>query len=250
MSLEKSAAIILRVVDFSNTSCVVTMYTRDFGKITALAKGARRSKSPFEAALDVLSICHVVFVHKSTDALDILTEAKLERRFRAAARDLNQLYLAYYFVELTTALTEHVDPQPELFDLLEAAIIGLDQGESNEHWMLRFEMRLLSIIGHGPALDFCVSCGRKVEGESQVWFSIAASGLMCGKCRPGNRNVVQVSEKAIETLKRFSDLGDAWRLPIDESVAGQVRGIVNQLIMHLLGYRPKLVPYLGPSKST
>src|SRR5262245_37154349 len=133
MSFEKSAAIILRVVDFSNTSCVVSMYTRDFGKISALAKGARRptKKNPFEAALDVLSICHVVFVHKSTEALDILTEAKLERRFRAASKDLARLYSAYYFVELTTALTEPSDPQPELYETLRAAIVGLDQGEPN-----------------------------------------------------------------------------------------------------------------------
>src|SRR4026207_2013794 len=116
MSAEKSLAIVLRVVEFSETSCVVTLYTRDFGKIGALAKGARRPKSPFESALDLLAarraafppetsdprqprgpvesarallaVCRVVFLHKSSDALDLLTEARLERRFRAARRDL------------------------------------------------------------------------------------------------------------------------------------------------------------------
>lgn len=245
MSLEKSAAIILRVVDFSNTSCIVTMYTRDFGKISALAKGARRSKSPFEAALDVLSICHVVFVHKSHDALDILTEAKLERRFRAAARDLSKLYLAYYFVELITALTEQVDPQPELYDLFESAIIGLDQDESNEDWMLRFEMRLLSLIGQAPGLDFCVSCGGNPAKGPHRFFSIAASGVMCGDCRPGKRSVVQVSEQTIETLNRFSRPDDSWKQGIAPQNIGEIRGIVNQYMAHVLGYRPKLFTYLA-----
>ena len=248
MSLEKSAAVILRVIDFSNTSCVVTMYTREFGKISALAKGARRPKSPFEAALDVLSICHVVFVHKSTEALDILTEAKLERRFRAASKDLARLYAAYYFVELTTALTEPADRQPELFDALQAAIVGLDQGEPNEPWMLRFEMRLLTIIGHGPALEFCVACGKPAGDKSPCWFSSSAGGVICPACRPGKRSVVSVTRDAIETLHRFGETSESWREPLPTGVLGQIRGLMNQYLAHLLGYRPKLLPYLALGK--
>ncbi len=244
MSFEKSAAIILRVIDFSNTSCVVTMFTRDFGKISALAKGARRRKSPFEAALDVLSICHVVFVHKTTDALDILTEAKLERRFRAASKDLARLYTAYYFVELTTALTDTADPQPELFDLLQAGIVGLDDGDPLEPWMLRFEMRLLTIIGHGPALEFCVACGKPVIGAAQRWFSCSTGGLICAACRPGKRSVASVSHEVIDTLKRFSATSEAWREPLAAGVVGPIRGLLNQYMAHLLGYRPKLAGYL------
>ena len=95
MSSEKDLAIVLRVVPFSETSCVTTLFTRDLGKVSCLAKGARRRKSPFEGALDLLSVCRVVFLHKNSDALDLLTEAKLERRFRAASRSLSCLYAGY-----------------------------------------------------------------------------------------------------------------------------------------------------------
>ncbi len=248
MSFEKSAAIILRAIEFSNTSCVVTMFTRDFGKISALAKGARRRKSPFEAALDVLSICHVVFVHKTTDALDILTEAKLERRFRAASKDLARLYAAYYFVELTTALTDAADPQPELFDLLQAGIVGLDDGEPIEPWILRFEMRLLTITGHGPALEFCVACGKPVSGAAQRWFSCANGGLICAACRPGKRSVASVNHKVIDILQRFGADSETWRDSLAAGVGGPIRGLLNQYLAHLLGYRPKLTTYLALGK--
>src|SRR4029078_13060832 len=96
MASEKSRAIVLKVIEFSETSCVLTLFTEDFGKIGALAKGARRPKGPFEGALDLLALVRIVFLHKTSDALDLLTEAKLERRFRSAQRDLARLYAAYY----------------------------------------------------------------------------------------------------------------------------------------------------------
>ena len=83
MPTEKAIALVLRVVEFSETSSIVTLLTREFGKVRGLAKGARRPKGPFESALDLLSLCRIVFLRKSSDALDLLTEAKLEWRFRA-----------------------------------------------------------------------------------------------------------------------------------------------------------------------
>ena len=88
MPSEKATAIVLRTVEFSETSLVVTLFTREFGKLGALAKGARRLKNPFESALDLLALCRIVFLHKSSDALDLVTEAKLLRRFRPAGREL------------------------------------------------------------------------------------------------------------------------------------------------------------------
>lgn len=248
MPLEKSAAVILRVVDFSDTSCVVTMFTREFGKISVLAKGARRRKNPFEAALDVLSICHVVFVHKTSDALDVLTEAKLERRFRAASKDLACLYAAYYFVELTTALTDASDPQPELFDLLREGIVGLDNGERPDPWILRFEMRLLAITGHAPALDFCATCGRPVGDAPPVWFCSLAGGVICPSCRPGKRGVVSATPSTLSLMRRFAGRSDQWRGAVTGDSWGPVRGLLNQHMAHVLGYRPKLSPYLPIGK--
>ena len=99
MAAEKTTGIVLRVIPFSETSCIVTMFTRDFGKVTTMAKGARRPKSPFEAALDVLALCRIVFLNKNPEAMGLLTEAKLERRFRSATRSLDCLYAGYYIIE-------------------------------------------------------------------------------------------------------------------------------------------------------
>ena len=224
MSSEKSTAIILRVIEFSETSCIVTMLTREFGKLTAIAKGARRPKSPFDAALDVLAICRIVFLHKSSRAMDVLTEAKLERRFRNAAGHLEWLYAGYYVVELLRTMVEEGDPHPDLFDLAVNTIAEIDQRDSKfasdtgspaakkyyelNLCVLRFEVGLLKILGHMPMLTQCVVCGRERTTQNRVSFGLTAGGIICQSCRPALTNVVNVSPAGIGLL---IDLGESWK---------------------------------------
>ena len=75
MSAEKATALVLRTTDWSETSRIATLWTREFGRVRALAKGGRRLKSNFETALDLLTLCSIVFLRKSSGSLDLLTEA-------------------------------------------------------------------------------------------------------------------------------------------------------------------------------
>ena len=251
MSSEKSTAIVLRVVDFSETSCVVTLMTRDFGKITALAKGARRRKSPFEAALDVLAICRIVFLHKKNQAMDLLTEAKLDRRFRAGSYDLDRLYAGYYVAELLSALTDEADPHEQLFDLAENTISQLDSSEGvASDILLRFEMGTLSLLGHKPMLTHCVGCGRpRTQTDRRVSFGLNEGGILCHACRKGKTNVVGLSADNWKTLVQFSGNADVNEPDkIAEACHAEARSVMNQYLAHLLGYRPKLQKYITKTR--
>src|SRR5262249_48611966 len=150
MAAEKATALVLRVIEFSETSSIVWLFTREFGKVRGLAKGARRLKGPFEAALDLLCHCRVLFLRKSSDALDLLTEAKLEQRFRP--RDLSSLYAGYYVAELLSEFTDDHDPHPPLFDAACEALTGLANEGRVASVVLRFEMTALRVLGHLPSL--------------------------------------------------------------------------------------------------
>ncbi len=246
MSAEKTLAIVLRVVQFSETSCVVTLFTRDFGKISALAKGARRPKSPFESALDLLAVCRIVFLHKSSDALDLLTEAKLERRFRAAVSNLSRLYAGYYVAELLNELTHDGDPHPELFDAANAALLALDGEDELAALILRFELTALRLLGHLPSLAACAVCGDAVAATGRVAFGQLAGGVLCRKCRIGQRQVVSVSAGVIEALRRFSQPAAASPpSELEPRLRGELRGLINHYLNNLLGHRTRMQPYLG-----
>ena len=245
MSSEKSTAIMIRIVEFSESSCVVTMMTRDFGKISALAKGARRPKGPFESAIDLLSLCRVVFIHKPSDSLDLLTEAKLEHRFRAATRDLTRLYAGYYLAELLNELTDEADPHPELFDAAEACRQSLNGADDVPSAVLRFELTALRQLGHLPSWDSCAGCGVTCSSDNaRTPFGVLAGGVLCPTCRVGQRQVIGVRQETLAILRDFSD-PMAANILLPKEGRGEVRGLINQFFANLLGRRPRMHQYLG-----
>ncbi len=238
--MEQSDALVLRVYPWSETSCVANIYTRDFGKRSVLAKGARRPKSPFEAALDLLSICHVVFIPKSADSLDILTEAKLIRRFRAGNRDWLRLNCGFYVSELLDRLTDQADHQPELYELALATLFDLDDTQRDPRAIvLRWELQMLRMVGHLPSWQQCATCGDKVLSDEReasgtsrgIVFSPISGGVLCERCRITGRQTIRIDEETCRVFMAFS--GPNWiDVPsvVPRSKSGLIRRVMTQYL--------------------
>ncbi|MDA7950016.1 MAG: DNA repair protein RecO [Pirellulaceae bacterium] len=246
MSSEKSAAIVLKNVDFSETSSIVTIFTEELGKIQALAKGARRPKGPFANSLCLLSLANVVFIHKSSDSLDLLTEAKLERYFRGADFSLLQLYTGYYLAELVQTMTDNGDPHKELFGHLRTCleVLGCQKCDASQV-ALYFEIQILDELGYWPVWESCASCGTPLPDEDRSMFGILEGGVLCAPCRVGRRNVVKVSSAALSLLKLFqnSTLPELLRCPEFPEVP-ELRRLLGRYISHILGRPPRMFQYL------
>ncbi|HEV3021719.1 MAG TPA: DNA repair protein RecO C-terminal domain-containing protein, partial [Pirellulales bacterium] len=119
--------------------------------------------------------------------------------------------------------------------------------------VLRFELAALRTLGHLPSLADCVECGRSLTAEDagsasgRVAFGVVAGGVLCGRCRPGKKQVVSVNVATLRTLMRFANpADDTWRRSmIDRSTRGELRGVMNQYLCHLLGRQPRMHGYLG-----
>ncbi len=249
LAMEKSLALVLRLVEFSETSLVVTLYTREFGKIGALAKGARRPKNPFDFALDLLAVCRVVFLRKSSSSLDLLTEAKLERRFRAASRDLSRLYAGLYLAEALAAFTDYGDPCPPLFDAAETALRAIDDRGDILSWTAWFEWALLQHTGQLPMLEACAVCGKPVPLDRDPLFGLRAAGLLCPTCRTGQRPQVRLRPASVHWLRRLTatlaDPQRAAQLLQQAPVPGEVHGLLQSFLTYQLG-RPLRTQSLLP----
>jgi DNA repair protein RecO (recombination protein O) len=237
---------VIRTVDVFETSRVVTLFTRELGKVSALAKGARRLKSPFQAGLDLLSVCDIVFLHKGSEALDLLTEAALVERFDPLRRDLAALYAGYYIAELLHDLTDPHDPHPKLFDAAAITLRHLGDPVLRPRRVLRFELACLREVGHMPALEACVHCGIPVDASGDaVAFGLSLGGVLCPGCRPGQPHVATLSGRTLDALRVLGSPGPAWReREMDRPILAPARATLGAVISHLLGRRPRMLPYL------
>jgi DNA repair protein RecO (recombination protein O) len=249
VAAEKALALVVRTTDWSETSRICTLWTRELGKVRALAKGGRRLKSNFEVALDLLTVCSIVFLRKSSGGLDLLTEAQVVERFPRLRSDLTALYAAYYVAELLGDWTEDYDPHPALFDETRATLreLGTAAGQTGLR-LARFELVLLRELGYRPVLENCIVCGRGMEGQVEgrrLGFSVAAGGVVCADCQLKQRDSRPLSGPAWQALRALEESGEAWQYDWPAAVRGELRQLLGQYVTYRMGRRPRLLPYLG-----
>ncbi|MFO0805379.1 MAG: DNA repair protein RecO [Gemmataceae bacterium] len=283
MAAEKALALVIRGMDWSETSRIVTLFTREFGKVRALAKGGRRLKSNFDVAFDLLNVCHVMFLRKAHGGLDLLTEAQAEERFPILRNDLHALYAGYYIAELLADGTQDYDPHPDLFDAALGTLRGLGKNPSPQppprsgegeqvrtpkgsappsllgkgagglghqdprDAIISFELVWLRELGYSPRLDACSACGADVvpPGISRVFISPLSGGALCPNCGPNAPDRRALTLPAWHALLGLEGLGP----PRDVSgVRGELRGLFGQMVSFVLGRRPRMLSYLEDTR--
>jgi len=251
VSLEKADALVIRQVDFSESSRVVTFFSREFGKFAALAKGAKRLKGPFDAALDLLSACRVVFIRKSSGTLNLLTEARLISRFQpqnsGAKGGLSSLYGGYYVAELLSGLTEDFDPAPKVYDLALSTLSALSCPENlSSPVIIHFEISLLQLIGLLPNLFECSVCGGPVETGQQFAHWVSQGGLLCAACRREEFAGVSISSGSVEILRRLTQASadTIGSIEFTKKQSEECHRLAVSAITHVLGHRPSTLRYI------
>ena len=244
--MPSAEALVLRTVDFSETSRIVTLFTRQFGKIEALAKGGRRLKGSFESSLDILARNAVTYIAKRGDTLDLLTESKLLRRFCVRATNFAGTLGGYYVAELVNSFMAPGDPMPALYDLTVKVLPQLEEGTQVMRTLARYEGRLLQLLGHAPSLRDCVQCGVSIprKPNRRIVFGMLDGGVLCPDCLPGHQQTVAATVEALdawESLVSPLDRSETWKhLSINRQTLGEIRRLSNQYICSLLSKKPRL----------
>lgn len=248
MAAEKTLAIVIRTIPFGETSSVVSVYCREFGKLRALAKGAWRPKSSFDGGLDLLSTSQVLVLRRGSGGLDLLTEASLERRFRVGT-SLTAVMGGLHVAELLEVLTADADPQPELFDTAAATLRQLSDWRGSEEplpaILLRVELAFLRLTGHGPETTRCVECGGPLPAAGRTAFGMLEGGSLCPRCRGGRRAVASLSSGALAAIRSGGRATAGADVPA--RAIGEARAVITTYIAHLLGKPTRVAARLRTS---
>ena len=188
MALVHDRCICLRIIEYSETSQIVTLFSREYGIFRAIAKGAhRRTKagsSRFDGGMDFLELGDAGFTHDPARDLATLTEWTLTDGHLDLRDNLRGMYLGLYAAELVSRLIEEHDPHAELFDRMETALTRLGTFR-REQVFLALELDLLRESGYLPEVNICVSCSTSQRGltpEDTAYFSPGRGGVVCRSC--------------------------------------------------------------------
>jgi DNA repair protein RecO (recombination protein O) len=173
-------AIVLRHVNYRETSRILTLFSSDLGRITVSAKGCMRPKCRERAATEMFTLGEYTLTERV--GRYYLNAACIENAHFNLRFDIDRLALATYFVELCETVLNEEEPQKELFDLLAAMLRALcDEKSSPELVRLFFEVKAMDILGFRPEVSACAVCGGALKDK--IWFSVSAGGAICDNCK-------------------------------------------------------------------
>lgn len=198
MALLRSEAIVLRTRDLGEADRILTLFTADYGKVSAVAKGCRRVRNRLMGV-------SVPFVHMKAllfegSSLDNLTQAELIHSFIDIREDLEKMAYASYMAEIVDQMTEEREPLTSLFNLLLGCLLVLSEGHHPDVVVRYFDVNSLSILGYRPQLDHCVKCGKETD---LTRISAIAGGMLCTSCGKQEQTSVSLSPGALQMLRRF-----------------------------------------------
>ncbi|MBI4577255.1 MAG: DNA repair protein RecO [Planctomycetes bacterium] len=238
-------ALVIRTVDFSETSRVVTLFSRERGRVGILAKGARRERSPFLGSLELATCVRVCYIPSPRMGLGTLTACDVTEAHRGLGRSLDRYYGACVVLEVLRGLEADEDPSPGLYDAARAALGDLSEGRPAAVALLAFLARAVRAAGFEPRLDACAHCGGALDGGEDLAYSALAGGMVCPPCEPTDVGVVRVARGAIPVL---ASLGGGVRRLERVRVPGRLRVDLGRLLsthlVHVTEREFRMRPYL------
>lgn len=198
--LQKTRAIVLRKMDFRDTSKIVTLYTEKHGKQNVIIKGARSKKSKIGAIIDVLNFVNVVIYNKDSREIQLVTQADLVSHFPKIKDDLEKLKYASAVCELLQSLTIENEVNLRLFNG-SVKMLGLINDGASEPAVLFAKYFLFFIEESGYSLirDNCTYCGKELKEDDNVSYNYEL-GFLCSDCSKNHLINYEFSKELFEIL--------------------------------------------------
>ncbi|WP_310600195.1 DNA repair protein RecO [Desulfobulbus sp.] len=238
MNLGSTCGIVLRVVDYGEADKLVTLYCPDLGRVTGIAKGAKKSKHRFVNKLEEFSLLHFFYrPPRGPAGLLLISEAELLAAHVSLRIDFRRYAAAMYLGELTLRFTRDNDPDRRLYILLKWALAALDRGKTPQQIATLFHLHLLETVGYRPELDRCAACHQSVLAQRRYIFLPGSGSLLCDACAQGKTShALRLSVQTIRLLASAQsfELDRLYRLRFSQQALGEAMMALYHFTLHLL----------------
>jgi DNA repair protein RecO (recombination protein O) len=243
-----TSAIVLRTRPFGESDKIVSFLTEDLGKITGIAKGAKRSRKRFANSLEPFSVVNLHVRDRSHAGLVLIVAADLQFGFKRLLGSLEKIAFASYIVEITEGLIAEREENRSVFQHLSEALRYLEDNDVSLRFLTSFELKLLRLTGYQPLLDHCKQCGKDRRGASAAeWhFSLRDGGILCRQCSRLRNEILPLGANALEVLMdlQSENSPSRSRLLLPLSVIKEIRSVLLRFIQFHLEREIKSAPFL------
>ena len=249
MSSFSTPAIVLRRIDFGDYDLIINFFTLTNGKISVIAKSAKKSVKRFAGILELFSVLEIVCSPGRGKGLPVLQEATLKQPFSISRADIVKIAYASYWAELINVWMEEGKKQVQIYQLFQHVLNELDLGYMpRETLSIIFQIRFIRISGFCPDLTQCGKCRIEVEEikKGRIAFDIVKGCLVCDKCSSSALNKIYLSRGTIKQLLwvESGDLQKAGRIRFTKTALSEGLKFLEAFVPYHLGMAPKSLKFL------
>ena len=227
-------AIVLRTWPFGESDKIVSFLTESHGKLTGIAKGAKRSRKRFVNSLEPFSLVNLRFQDRAHSNLAFIVASDLAVGFKHLLTSLEKISFASYLVEITDGLIGERDENYLVFRHLKDGLTHLDERSTSLTFLTSFELKLLKLAGYQPLLDSCRRCGRERWDQCPTrWhFSPRDGGILCESCSRLRKEIFSLSAATLEILTNLQEEKNmsASDVSLSTGVLKEIRSVVVRFI--------------------
>jgi DNA repair protein RecO (recombination protein O) len=221
--LYRTAAVVLKRMDLGEADRIVTFFSRDQGKIRAVAKGVRRVTSRSAGHIEPFTVTDVLFAVGRE--LDVVSQADTIESFRELREQLDLTTHAYYLAEVVDLLTEERSENRAVFDVLVDSFRELSRAADCRLVLIAFHLRLLDALGYRPELRQCVGCQAVIEPVANH-FSALQGGALCPTCGPRETSARPISVPALKLLRIVQLTGGQQAVSVPPHVGREAEALL------------------------
>jgi DNA repair protein RecO (recombination protein O) len=242
-------------MDYGDFDVIITFFTLNRGKLSLIAKSAKKSTKRFAGILELFSVLEVTASTGRNKGLSVLQEAVLKQPYSTIRADFRKTAHASYWAELIYNWIEDNFQQVSLYHLLEHVLAELDSGWTAPAVLnILFQMRLLAFSGHRPNLDNCSKCGRELENIKQdnIIIDPQIGGIICKDCRTGSASRTLLGKGTIKQLLwvESGDLAKATRIKFSQTALKEGTEFLEEFVCYHLGKQPRSLKFLRQIRNT